>query len=82
MCYAVLNVLKMTTGFLPFLIIFFGTNRNMKGFMQCRVTCPLIVATVMLKDMLFLTVQKIFMSYFVEIVVVLYILPLNAQKQE
>jgi hypothetical protein len=36
----------------------------------------------MLKDMLFLTFQKIFMSYFVEIVVVLYILPLNAQKQE
>ena len=50
--------LKMMAGSLSFLIIFLGINWKMKEFMQYEVTCLLIVAIVMLKDISFLTVQK------------------------
>jgi hypothetical protein len=48
----------MMAGSLSFLIIFLGINWKMKEFMQYEVTCSLIIAIVMLKDISFLTVQK------------------------
>ncbi|KAG1148478.1 hypothetical protein G6F37_011600 [Rhizopus arrhizus] len=43
---------------LPFLTVFLGTSQKMKTFMLCGVTCPPTVATVMLKDMPSLIVQR------------------------
>ncbi|KAG1299704.1 hypothetical protein G6F66_000611 [Rhizopus arrhizus] len=43
---------------LPFLTIFLDTSQKMKAFMLCRVTCPPAVATVMLKNMPSLIVQR------------------------
>lgn len=56
--YVSLSVPKMMAGSLPFLIIFLDINWKMKDFMQYGMTCSLIVAIVMLKDIPFLTAQK------------------------
>ncbi|KAG1145416.1 hypothetical protein G6F37_005709 [Rhizopus arrhizus] len=48
----------MMTDSIPFLTIFLGTSQKIKAFMLCGVTCPPIVATVMLKDMSSLIVLK------------------------
>ncbi|KAG0740697.1 hypothetical protein G6F62_006935 [Rhizopus arrhizus] len=48
----------MMTDSLPFLTIFLDTSQKMKAFMLCRVTCPPAVATVMLKNMPSLIVQR------------------------
>ncbi|EIE90146.1 hypothetical protein RO3G_14874 [Rhizopus delemar RA 99-880] len=66
--------------FLLFLTIFLGINQKMKAFMLCGVTCPPIVATVMLKDMLSLIVQRNVHPVFVGTVALVAILLLNAQK--
>ncbi|KAG1145829.1 hypothetical protein G6F37_005331 [Rhizopus arrhizus] len=48
----------MMTNSLLFLTIFLGTRQRMKAFMLCGLTCPPTVATVMLKDIASLIVQK------------------------
>jgi hypothetical protein len=70
----------MMTDPLPFLTIFLGTSQKMKAFMLCGVTCPPTVATVMLKDMPSLIVQRNVHPVFVGTVVLVAILLLNAQK--
>jgi hypothetical protein len=70
----------MMTDSLPFLTIFLGISQKMKALMLCGVTCPPTVATVMLKDMPSLIVQKNVHPVSVGTVALVATLLLNAQK--
>ena len=71
---------KMMTDPLPFLTIFLGTIQKMKASMLCGVTCPPTVATVMLKDMPSLIVQRKIHPMSVGTAALVATLLLNAQK--
>jgi hypothetical protein len=68
------------TDSLPFFIIVLGTSQKMKSFMLYGVTCLPTVATVMLKDMPSLIVQRNVHPVFVGTVALVAALLPNAPK--